>query len=782
MKQNVLFSLAFLAAGFSAFADTVLWYRFDERQIGEVALESDVLTNLVDSSICGASAYSIDTGTTLGADPAFMPVFASPLARERIYDPVTGVAYENRASISFRTVGTADALAGGAVVIPDHPSQRLSDYTVECFVCTTGGVYNLLAPIVGKPKSGAFTGESWQIAIANNGCMFMRYNGNNTNPNGYDSKHAINDGRWHHVALTCSYDREADISTYRLYVDYELDMEKQNARVTGYGSSGDNAIYIGGYKNAGRKFNGMIDEFRLSDRALEPGEFLRRETPTFVDADTLVWMSFDGAHGASVPHGENSAGGPYTEMTTFGEVPAPAFSAEVPAPHVRAGVSAFPVQPNTGSLFLQTNGVFNAGGAVVLDKYPYTATNLTAELFFRTAGSVTPGNSQTLLKINSTPFLQLTLDNAQPGTMIMVYGQKITGVNVWTRAGNFGSGLDDGNWHHVAAVYDADGRTLSLYIDYTLVKRIAEVVLSEVETIAGVGATENGSKQQFHGWIDSVRFTRRALQPVEFLNATKGVCDIGDETRFLASFDGDYQAFSKMSSFVLGTGYSAGYDNCVAPVFTDDVYSPFILRDDYARDQREANAKTNAAALFMSGSRTFYRDVPGMDGADQTAELFCRICSVAPMAGLLRVNNSRTDESADPVWAIYVNEVGVLSVRCSMIVDGVASGEHYWNSYYKADTLCDGKWHHLAVTFKRVDGGAATRISLYIDGELIAQSDKAGTLRHIEGNSVALGYSVRETNNLVWTVDEVRISDGVLPPERFQHHYRPPTGLTVIVK
>ena len=92
-------------------AETILWHHFDERSPGETAQTTDVFVNSASSDYSSGAAYSIDTGTSLGSDPDFMPTFAPPCYREAIYDPVSGEVYTNTASISFRTEGTSSAVS-----------------------------------------------------------------------------------------------------------------------------------------------------------------------------------------------------------------------------------------------------------------------------------------------------------------------------------------------------------------------------------------------------------------------------------------------------------------------------------------------------------------------------------------------------------------------------------------------------------------------------------------------------------------------------------------------
>ena len=85
------------------------------------------------------------------------------------------------------------------------------------------------------------------------------------------SGHSLNDGNWHHIAVT--YD-EASSPQLKLYVDYEL-------AASLIPNTPDNKLYydpgyplqIGSYTGDG--LEGWIDEVRFTDEVLSTSEFLR---------------------------------------------------------------------------------------------------------------------------------------------------------------------------------------------------------------------------------------------------------------------------------------------------------------------------------------------------------------------------------------------------------------------------------------------------------------------------------------------------------------------------
>ena len=77
--------------------------------------------------------------------------------------------------------------------------------------------------------------------------------------------------------------------------------------------------------------------------------------------------------------------------------------------------------------------------------------------------------------------------------------------------------FDDGVWHHIAFVFDADTLTMTGYVDY---KQVASAVAPSKEYSGSGDITlsgENSGYQSFAGCLDEVRITRRALGVRDFL-------------------------------------------------------------------------------------------------------------------------------------------------------------------------------------------------------------------------------------------------------------------------
>ena len=788
MKRTIVLG-TFAAACIAAQAETILWHHFDERAPGETALPTDTFVNAVSSDYGSGSAHSISENTALGTNAEFMPKFAAVPYSELgdvIYDPATGIKLQNRSSISFRTEGTTSALKGGAVILTNTYQVPLTNFTVECFVCTTGGTFNTIAPIVGMVNTRGFMNETWQIGLLTNGRLFMRFNEQPSSTSGQGTA-VINDGKWHHLALICSYDKAANQSKYYMYVDYRLDFTRDNAGPINY--RGD--IYIGGYKHTGRKFNGAIDELRISDTVLRPSQFLRRFSP-FVDEDTIAYLPFEGTPDTApylrhanyaVRDKGNTVFVGYASFVTTNAV----FSSDVYSKTLRDNVLVPPPATNNTSLFFKTNGVLGTGSGLYLYPYEYTATNFTAELFFKAEGKITWNSdshySQTLLKFSGDPPIQLTLDAAHPGTMILVchngYGRD---TFKWENCGNYGKNLDDGRWHHVAVAYDADNHTLTLYLDYKQERVVQNVKLSGAAYNAFIGHGGDSLKQFFHGKIDSVRFVQRVLSLDELLSPSSIVYQGPDDVVFHAPLNDSFEAVAPSWYTTTTIAKSRGYEGCEDPVFTESVkYSELLL------DGKDGSCSiTNTGSLKVNGSLVSFSNTERLGIFDHTTEFFFRLSTVGSMAGIIRINNDSTAPDAAPIWALYTSGQGInrlLSLRCSTVTNGVVSTERYLSSKVYLTNLEDEEWHHFAMTTRYDEESGRQHFAIFIDGEQKWTDSLLGYLYDRgNGHNVTLGYSIEKGGNVVGNFDEIRITRGVLPPSRFLCRYRKPRGTVVTIR
>lgn len=115
-------------------------------------------------------------------------------------------------------------------------------------------------------------------------------------------------------------------------------------------------------------------------------------------------------------------------------------------------------------------------------------------------------------RINATGKQQFWIDDVQTGTK-NVNGNKV---------------LNDGEWHHIAAVYDATAQQVRVYVDYAL-DGSANAVYGTSGTIGNekplmIGAFYSGTRQ-FEGDMDFARVSMGALDPSQFVQPNTYLAD-----------------------------------------------------------------------------------------------------------------------------------------------------------------------------------------------------------------------------------------------------------------
>lgn len=143
------------------------------------------------------------------------------------------------------------------------------------------------------------------ISLFNNGIAFGLNNG--TTGAGLCGNTKVDDGNWHHIAVT----RSADTGEMKLFVNGILDAQingptgnisYRNGRSTDYPN--DRFLVLGAEKHdAGPQYpsyNGEIDELRISNNIRYTTNFTRPSSPFNSDSNTLALYHFDEGEGTTV--------------------------------------------------------------------------------------------------------------------------------------------------------------------------------------------------------------------------------------------------------------------------------------------------------------------------------------------------------------------------------------------------------------------------------------------------------------------------------------------------
>ena len=202
----------------------------------------------------------------------------------------------------------------GATNFATLPASVTNDFSVACWVKTTatGGTgqwYNGKA-IVDAEVAGA--ASDWGIALLGNKAAFGVGNADKT----ISSTTAINDGNWHHIAVT----RANSSGAMRLYVDGML--EASDTGPSGFRSA-PHALNLGRSLNGGAWFAGAIDELRAFNYVLSNTELASLGSPALPAAWTALDLGNPGSDGytghAAANGGTFTVTGGGTGMTTTGD-------------------------------------------------------------------------------------------------------------------------------------------------------------------------------------------------------------------------------------------------------------------------------------------------------------------------------------------------------------------------------------------------------------------------------------------------------------------------------
>lgn len=420
---------------------------------------------------------------------------------------------------------------GGYVEVTNVTSLLCpTNFTVEFFVKIARDVDWPL--LIGKSRENG--GASWGIDLDRSNPIKLRMDtqplGQPGSTNGFNQNWVgpnIQDGKWHHVAVTYS----TPTRTASMYVDYTLRTSTpQSTHEVIYTNF---SLLIGKGAGSNQAFDGWMDEVRLSDTVLQPNQFLRTYA---VPADAQLYYAFDDA--GMVPSTATTlvseANSPTMNGLTANSAQRPTFSAVIPpdtTDRISQGYRGTVVNKSNRSSLLfvntglpgNTNGM--TGGQVVIPGYLHPS-NFTVEAFIRMNRHVNYPLVVGKVRYGDYPTWSLSIANTNwslgLGDVVRVRMDTFPDG----AAGDYGQGfnqgfytsasVDDGKWHHLAFSYETATKQVKIYVDYALKTTgttINPVVYTDGDIVVGNGAGERA----FDGWIDEVRLTPRLLSPVEFL-------------------------------------------------------------------------------------------------------------------------------------------------------------------------------------------------------------------------------------------------------------------------
>ncbi len=146
---------------------------------------------------------------------------------------------------------------------PDNPVQN--PFTVACWINTTTAAGALVT--WGSSDSDPVGGQYQSLRIEGGSLRAEHGNGN------YRGATPVDDGEWHHVALSVAEGANLQVPQNQLYVDGQADSFRAGGSDNVYNITADADVSIGQRASHGdRFFTGSIDDVRIYDRALSASE------------------------------------------------------------------------------------------------------------------------------------------------------------------------------------------------------------------------------------------------------------------------------------------------------------------------------------------------------------------------------------------------------------------------------------------------------------------------------------------------------------------------------
>ena len=774
--MNKVLMLSVMVWVMAASAETVLWYSFDEGDINEKTVSGGTIVNKASNGDMPAVPHALKNNKTPSEDNSLAnwATYAEGFdADYHVYDPVsrTFVQTADRA-LDFNHSG------GSILTVANDVRLRSQPMTVEAFVQFPQNaaltVWNVIA--VQPAFMPCANADAWGFRFTNSEKLVARFTppqdfsenvnaSNNVEVSASIAK--LTDGNWHHVAFTVD-----ESNTVKVYFDYMLKATKTLAFPVQFTEAENCPLMIGATQQTGGVFTGKMNEFRLSNVALNPESFLRKSNEEMIenlDPATLIWYSF-----GAMPVCNRGNSALYSgllnvqTLSATGETYPKIGIEDVWSSVFRQSFAAADEIANRYSLYNSYGESRAIPAYLYANDLPdvFTNSSFTIECVIKADGEI--GQFTPFVRRRGGGNVQLNLGvGSRAGYLSgMVLPEGADAQTGAISLNDYTVRVDDGAWHHVALVRDKETGKVHLYHNYSKVAtaNCTSPLYPTGEPLTFAGTSSGNA---FKGWMDEARITMKALTEERFFTNKRMRAD-GD-VRAHVTFDGT------MAAEELGTVFVAKVNDGREPAYSDEVPAKYIC------DERgQEGCRLNAQSLRLDGGVVKFLGSPWLRSDEaQTIEFFVKGEAQDAYAPVVRFGCSDGD-TAIPVWALSssrANPTEFLMTRWDVV-----NGENRQaDSCETSVTLFDGKWHHVALTFApNAENSDRSDIAVWKDYEMVFSKTTDGRVAYDQAVGMLwLGYN--GTKTFTGWIDELRITKGVIDSKKFLRA-KNFSGVTIIIK
>lgn len=514
-------------------------------------------------------------------------------------------------------------------------------------------------------------------------------------------------------------------------------------------------------------------------------------------AKTLAWYHFD-----EVAAGEKPAGGAAVFLNAADPSLFPAtawtrnndLSLSTRADYLPCGAAAFPdgagwYDPAAGAWgenarclrFTAEKIDFAAGSIVtVADDERLHVPSVTVEAFVRYDGPETISNwRQILVKSN--------LDGSRDAWSLRMGadGLVIARVHALTdetegtvkecTAGH-PTKINDGRWHHLALVVDGAKRTMTVFVDYKAGKTFdlpGALHYGDKGYPLMIGCMALNTYGMWPGEIDEVRLSDAPLAAEAFLRPNTGRANCHPETVVYVPFDplpffGDGQTLPELllnqapqTPFAAVKSVRLIVQKAGDACLTNEVAASALRRDVFA-----AQAVSNAASLFTAVERDDRDLCPYLALNDVEGGFHTALTNSFTLEIFGKFEKPSGKGSGQTSYLFFGHNGSAGRLIAQVGKDGVLSWSPHWQEGGKVQ-VCDGAWHHVAVTYDR----AAQTTRLFCDYRLVAEKtgldfDAAHAGTSYPEIEIGNGYAAQQSG-VHGLMDGFRLTARALEPQEF---------------